>query len=191
VGNEGCAGNDVITYRAMEFLGDIMIGKFKIAGAAALIMLIGSGAAVLAQNHGADGTDFLRLNPADIKWVDYPGDGAKFGIKEAFIYGDPTKPGLYVIRLKFPPGVMSTPHSHPETRIGTVIKGTWWTGTGDKFDPASTTGIPVGGIMIHPAGKIHYDGARNEETIVQMMGIGPTGKKTVDPSQPGFIKEQQ
>jgi quercetin dioxygenase-like cupin family protein len=144
-----------------------------------------------AQNVGTDGTEFFRILPGQEKWVDYKGDGAQFGIKEAFIFGDPSKPGLYVIRLKFPPGVMSSPHSHPETRIGTVIEGTWWTGTGEKFDPDSTIGIPVGGIMVHPAGKIHYDGARGEETIVQMMGIGPSGKKTVDPSQPGFIRVKQ
>ncbi len=162
--------------------------NWKIAGLAAFLAVAG-GTVVHGQNMGSDGTDFLRLTPETIKWVDYPGDGAKFGIKEAFIYGDPTKQGLYVIRLKFPPGVMSTPHSHPETRIGTVIKGTWWTGTGDKFDPASAVGIPVGGIMIHPAGKVHYDGARNEETIVQMMGVGPSGKKTATPGAPGFIRQ--
>jgi quercetin dioxygenase-like cupin family protein len=144
--------------------------------------------ASLAQQVGTDGTEFFRVLPGHENWVDYKGDGAQFGIKEAFIFGDPTKPGLYVIRLKFPPGVMSSPHSHPETRIGTVIKGTWWTGTGDKFDPASTTAIPVGGIMVHPAGKMHYDGAKGEETIVQMMGIGPTGKKTADASMPGFMR---
>jgi quercetin dioxygenase-like cupin family protein len=121
--------------------------------------------------------------------VDYPGDGAQFGIKEAFIYGDPTKPGLYIIRIKFPPGVMSSPHSHPETRIGTVIKGTWWTGTGEKFDPKSTEAVPTGGIMIHPAGKFHYDGAKNEETIVQMMGIGPSGKTTAVKGAVGFTKQ--
>ena len=93
-----------------------------------------------------------------------------------------------MIRLKFPPGVMSRPHSHPETRIGTVIKGTWWTGTGDKFDPTSTTAVPTGGIMIHPAGKVHYDGARDEETIVQMMGIGPTGKTTAIARRSGFLQ---
>ena len=43
--------------------------------------------------------------------------------------------------------------------------------------------------MIHPAGKVHYDGARDEETIVQMMGIGPTGKKTAIPGDPGFSKQ--
>jgi hypothetical protein len=43
--------------------------------------------------------------------------------------------------------------------------------------------------MIHPAGKVHYDGSRNEETIVQMMGVGPSGKKTVNPAAPGFIQQ--
>jgi quercetin dioxygenase-like cupin family protein len=159
----------------------VMTAGLVIAG------LVGAAGPVLAQA-SADGTQFVRILPGQEHWVDYKGDGAQFGIKEAFIYGDPSKPGLYVIRLKFPPGVMSSPHSHPENRIGTVIKGTWWTGTGAKFDPASATPVPVGGIMVHPAGGVHYDGARNEETIVQMMGVGPSGKKTVDPSQPGFIK---
>ena len=54
---------------------------------------------------------------------------------------------------------------------------------------ASTTAVPTGGIMIHPAGKIHYDGAKDAETIVQLMGIGPTGKTNANPSDPGFSKQ--
>jgi quercetin dioxygenase-like cupin family protein len=165
--------------------------RLKCLGMAAGVFLISFVPAAWAQDVGTDGTEFFRVLPGQEKWVDYKGDGAQFGIKEAFIFGDPTKPGLYVIRLKFPPGVMSSPHAHPETRIGTVIKGTWWTGIGDKFDPASTIGIPVGGIMVHPAGKMHYDGAKGEEAIVQMMGIGPTGKKTADSSLPGFMRIKQ
>ena len=53
----------------------------------------------------------------------------------------------------------------------------------------STTAVPTGGIMIHPAGKIHYDGAKDAETIVQLMGIGPTGKTNANPSDPGFSKQ--
>lgn len=162
------------------------MNKIKLVSiAAGLVAIAGLG---WAQNSGPDGTGFVRNTNETIKWVDYPGDGAQFGIKEAFLLGDPTKPGLYVIRLKFPPGVMSSPHSHSETRFGTVISGTWYTGTGEKFDPASTTGIPTGGTMIHPAGKVHYDGARKEEAIVQMIGVGPTSKTTVTPGAPGFIK---
>ena len=57
-----------------------------------------------------------------------------------------------------------------------------------KFDPASATGIPTGGIMVHPAGKVHYDGGRDGEVVVQMMGIGPSGKTTAVAGSPGFIK---
>ncbi len=156
-----------------------------------LVALCAAMAPALAQDVGTDGTSFVRVMPGQEQWVDYKGDGAAFGIKQAFIYGDPSKPGLYIIRIKFPPGVMSSPHAHPETRIGTVIKGTWWTGTGDKLDLAAATAIPVGGMMVHPAGKAHYDGARNEEVIVQMMGIGPAGKKTVDPKQAGFTRVEK
>jgi hypothetical protein len=27
--------------------------------------------------------------------------------------------------------------------------------------------------MMHPAGAVHYDGARDEEVIVEIKGIGP------------------
>ena len=164
--------------------------KFVLAVATVYAITVGVwGAFVAAQARvGADGQEFVRVTPDTVKWMDYAGDGAQFGIKQAYIYGDPSKPGLYIIRLRFPPGVMSTPHSHPETRIATVIKGTWWTGTGDTFDPKATVAVPTGGTMIHPAGKVHFDGAKNEETILEMMGIGPTGKKNAVAGALGFTK---
>ena len=27
--------------------------------------------------------------------------------------------------------------------------------------------------MIHYGGKVHYDGAKDEETIIQVLGMGP------------------
>jgi quercetin dioxygenase-like cupin family protein len=160
-----------------------VVGAFVVAG----VWGAAAGAQVRA---GADGQEFVRVTPDTVKWMEYAGDGAQFGIKQAYIYGDPSKPGLYIIRIMFPPGVMSTPHSHPETRIATVIKGTWWTGTGDAFDPKATVAVPTGGTMVHPAGKIHFDGAKGEETILEMMGIGPSGKKTAVAGAPGFTKIQ-
>ena len=35
------------------------------------------------------------------------------------------------------------------------------------------TPIKPGGFMFHPAGYHHYDGARDEEVIVQIIGMGP------------------
>lgn len=89
------------------------------------------------------------------------------------VVGDPEKPGLYVIRRRFKPGEMSRPHMHSSDRLVTVIKGTWWTNEGDVFSPATTVPIRAGGFMLHPAGLHHYDGAKDEEVIVQIIGMGP------------------
>ena len=51
--------------------------------------------------------------------------------------------------------------------------GNWWMGTGEKFDPDSTVGAPAGSYVIHRAGRVHYDGAKGEEVIIQLWGMGP------------------
>src|SRR6266481_1358918 len=123
---------------------------------------------------------FVRIAPDSVKWSDIP-DG--HGAQIAVLQGDPSKPGLYVIRVKFPPHVMSTPHTHPEDRHATVIKGTWYTGTGATFDPAKTVALKTGSYMLHPGGALHWDGAaKDEEVIVQIMGIGPSGTSALNPA---------
>ena len=89
------------------------------------------------------------------------------------VAGDPEKAGIYVIRRRFMPGEMSRPHVHDQDRFVTVIKGTWWSGEGDTFDPNKTVAIRTGGFMLHPKGLHHYDGAKDEEVIVQIIGMGP------------------
>ena len=78
-----------------------------------------------------------------------------------------------LITISGRPGVMSRPHYHPTDRHVTVISGTWWAGKGPKFDPDSTTPLGPGSYMLHPAGEIHYDGAKDVEAIVEIKGIGP------------------
>ncbi len=68
---------------------------------------------------------------------------------------------------------MSRPHFHPNDRFFVVISGTWWMGTGETFDPASTVPAPAGSYVIHYGGKVHYDGAKDEETVIQVWGMGP------------------
>lgn len=113
----------------------------------------------------------VRVTPEQLKWVPEP-DG--LGFQQAIVEGDPTKPGIYVIHVKFPPGVMSRPHFHREDRHATVIKGTWYTGEGDEFSPGKTIPLKPGSYMKHPAGVHHYDGAKDEEVILQLVGIGPS-----------------
>ena len=89
------------------------------------------------------------------------------------VVGDPEKPGIYVIRRRFKVGEMSEPHVHDQDRFVTVIKGTWWSGEGDLLDRNKTVPVRTGGFMLHPKGLHHYDGAKDEEVIVQIIGMGP------------------
>ena len=91
--------------------------------------------------------------PSEIKWV----RNAAGTNESAVLFGDPSKPG---------------PHFHPNDRFFIVLSGTWWVGTGEKFDPDNTVPMPAGSYVIHYGGKIHYDGAKNEEAVIQVWGVG-------------------
>ena len=96
------------------------------------------------------------------------------GAQNAVLAGDPSKEGLYVVMVKWLAGNhFSHPHFHPHDRFITVLKGTWWVGTGDKFDPDSTVPLPVGSYVTHFGKEIHWDGAKNEEVWLLMSGEGP------------------
>jgi hypothetical protein len=105
--------------------------------------------------------------PQNIQWKESAG-GA-----QAIITGDPSKPGLYVVLTKWKPHHMSHPHFHPNDRYITVISGTWWIGTGTKYDPDSTTPVPAGSYVTHYGKQIHYDGAKDEECLLEIVGMGP------------------
>jgi hypothetical protein len=91
----------------------------------------------------------------------------------ATIQGDPSKPGIYIRLTKWHPNHMSRPHSHSTERYITVLSGTWWIGTGSKYDPASTYPVPAGTYVVDRANQIHYDGAKDVECVLEIVGIGP------------------
>jgi hypothetical protein len=109
------------------------------------------------------------VKAADMKWV----RNAAGTQETVTLFGDPTKPGMYVQRLRWLPGNMSRPHFHPNDRFFVVIEGTWWVGSGDKYDPNSTVPVPAGGFVVHRAGEIHYDGAKDAPVVIQVTGMGP------------------
>jgi quercetin dioxygenase-like cupin family protein len=127
--------------------------------------------------------DFLRVADEDVRWV-READGS--GVERATIFGDPGKPGIYVVRIRFPRGTMSRPHYHAEDRHATVIRGTWYTGTGDRFAPEETVPIRAGSYMMHPAGEVHFDGAKEDEVIVQIVGYGPSSTVRLRPEDGAF-----
>ena len=129
--------------------------------------------------------DFIRVAPVDLHWTTLPGT---HGFQMAVVLGDPSKPGLYVIRGRFPPHVMDTPHFHDQDRFVTVIEGTWYTGTGSTFDPKTAVPLGPGSVMKHPAGGVHWDGSNTDQAVtVQIMGMGPVKTVQADPKAAEWV----
>jgi hypothetical protein len=131
----------------------------------ALGAMLGSGAAA-------------ELNPAaviyklpdQIPWGPVNARGAQ----SAVVVGDPSKPGFYVVYNRWTKGNhFSRPHFHPNDRYIVVLQGTWWVGSGPKFDPADSIPMPAGSFVTHFGKQVHWDGAKDEDAVLLIMGEGP------------------
>ena len=108
------------------------------------------------------------ISPGKIHWQHDP-----LGADTAVLQGDPSKPGMYIVLVKWAPHHMSHPHWHPHDRFITVLSGTWWVGTGAKFDPERTVPMPAGSFVTDFAKGVHYDGAKDQEVTLEIVGDGP------------------
>lgn len=123
----------------------------------------------------------IALYPtAEIKWKDGPPSlpaGAKFAVLE----GDPTKEGLFTMRLSFPDGFKIPPHWHSKVEHITVISGTFNIGMGEKFDQSATRPMPAGTFGFWPPEMRHFAWAQGE-TVLQLHGTGPWTITYVNPA---------
>ena len=93
------------------------------------------------------------------------------------IYGDPTKSGLFVTRIRFSPGWKDAPHWHPDPeRTVVVLSGTFYVGAGEKWDESKLKAYPAGTFYSEPHKAPHFTWAKEGEVIIQLTGIGPSGK---------------
>ena len=137
----------------------------RIVTAALVIGLVGPAAAVELNPKA------ISIKQADeLPWRDPTGAAP---VNQKVLFGDPTKPGFYMVMNRFQPGNFSKPHYHPNDRFITVIKGTWWVATGNKFDPGLTVPMPTGSFVTHFAKQVHWDGAKDEEAWLIIVGEGP------------------
>jgi hypothetical protein len=67
----------------------------------------------------------------------------------------------------------SHPHFHPNDRFITVISGTWWVVTGTKVDPEATVPMPADSFVTDFGKQVHYDGAKEGDTVLEIVGEGP------------------
>ncbi len=154
------------------------IAQFNIALFTVFLLIFNP--AALGQDVSADVLGFIIGTPDVLE----PPSGSR----SVVIYGDPAKPGLYVMRITFQPGTGSRPHFHSTARYITVIEGTWYTSYGpnaDVYDPENMTAVPEGTFIYQPPGGHHYDMAKEEAVTVQIMGMGPVVTTAIPPPEIG------
>jgi hypothetical protein len=120
------------------------------------------------------------MNADSLKWAVAP---AIFpaGAQMSIISGDPSRPGLYVVRLKMPPNYKIAAHNHPTAEYVTVLSGNFHLGMGDKLDPAKGVELRSGGFGEAPAKMNHYAWTTSS-TVVQVHGEGPFTLTYVNPA---------
>lgn len=110
------------------------------------------------------------LTPNDLKWSESP---RAPGVQAVTLVGDPSKPGPYVIRAKYPPNTVNRPHHHPGDEEITVLSGTLYFGHGPTMEPEKTMAWPAGSFITEPALSWHYLSTKSEPVEVEIRGIGP------------------
>jgi hypothetical protein len=130
---------------------------------------------MIPQAHSQSGGGVIKL-PQDIEFKGPPSGPPQTVV----LYGDPTKPGIFVSRVRFSTGWKDMPHWHPdEVRTVVVLSGTFYFGSGDKWDESKVRAYPAGTFYSEPSKAPHFTWAKDGEVIIQITGMGPSGKTFV------------
>lgn len=125
----------------------------------------------------ADG--HIVVTPSDLKWENLP--SLPPGAKIAMIEGPMSEAVPFTARIKIPANYRLPAHWHPVVERVTVLSGTFNIGMGDKLDPAKTTALGPGSVIIMQPKTNHFAWTK-EETVLQLNGTGPWGITYVNPA---------
>jgi quercetin dioxygenase-like cupin family protein len=148
---------------------------FLIAG-----LLVVGPASAAAQQPSADSAGMTLYPSGEVQWKDGPASLPK-GARMAILEGDPTQPGVFTMRIKFPAGFKVSPHYHSQTEHATVISGALSLGMGRVFEKSAMRVLPAGSFGYWPAGTPHFAWFEHE-TVLQLHGQGPWTVTYVNPA---------
>ncbi len=150
-----------------------------VAGSCAIITLaLGVGGLTHADDLPYDGHGHVMVDGSDLDWG--PVGSMPPGAEITVLEGDLASEEPFTFRLRFPADYAFAPHVHPAYERVTVLKGQLHFGHGTTFNRANTHALPVGGFAVMAPGEPMF-GYTEEETIIQLHGIGPWGIEYVDP----------
>src|SRR5689334_2295960 len=135
---------------------------------ATLIILVAITPGLISGQKDQKPSDIVAVLPAQVPWFtpSYYTDGRQ----RAQLYGDSSKGGPWIDRVKIPSGSHVAAHTHPQDELVTIIEGTWYVGAGSKYDPATLKAYPAGSFVLIPAGLPHFVATKENPVIVQLSG---------------------
>lgn len=133
-------------------------------------LAMADGGSVTPVGAGAAAPYAGRIDPAGLIWRSPPG----LPLSAAWALGAEAAPGLYLLRVRLAAGGRIPPHTHPDTRVSTVLSGTLRVGLGeDQADDAMLV-IGPGESVVVPAGQMHRVWAKDGPVDYQEAGAGPS-----------------
>ena len=106
-----------------------------------------------------------RAHPADTRRHQVgPGRGAARGPDGRALGGDPSKPGFFTLRLKFPDGAKIPAHWHPTDENITVLQGLFRAGMGDVHKDTELHDFPAGSFIVMPKAMRHFASAKGRSS---------------------------
>jgi len=105
--------------------------------------------------------------PGTEKYAAQPGN-----FQMATLFGDPSKPGLWVVRLKLPANWTFPVHYHPGRESVTVISGTFYAGVGKKMDKTKAMAFRAGSFISLPPNLPHYAFTKGP-AVIDITGVQP------------------
>jgi quercetin dioxygenase-like cupin family protein len=144
-----------------------MMKTFLKASVAAL-MAMGFSTNILAD----EVTDKV-MHPAE-KIIYKPLGADPNGPKGVVLFGDPTKDGPYVMRVKYPANMIVPPHTHGDkVKVVALLEGVIYLGYSETVDMAKATKLTVGSIWTEPKGVAHFGKMGPDGATLEVHGVGP------------------
>ncbi len=114
------------------------------------------------------------IDVAKVKWMEAPPALPK-GAQVAVVEGTPPFAAnqTFMLLAKMPRNYAIPPHTHLVSERVTVLKGALSFGHGEKLDKNAATKVKAGGLVLIPAGHVHYAFTTDEETVIALAGVGP------------------
>lgn len=134
------------------------------------------GGAALAEEHLVETPD-----AASVKYGPGPKNLPK-GTELAVLSGDPSQPGPFALRVKFPANTLIAPHTHSKPETLTILSGSIFHQHGKTVDKTKGKELRTGGFVYLPELMPHSLWTTGEPVELQVNGSGPFGVDYVNPA---------